>query len=140
MDLIEFLRARLDEDERVARAAIGTAAFAKQTGEWSFEWVDHPHGKIPTVFAVADTGVKTQAASMETAWECQERGAHIARHDPARVLREVEALRRIVDEHHPVDPCDAHDASFRSISCDTLRALAAIWADHEDYRAEWQPV
>ncbi len=66
--------------------------------------------------------------------------AHIARHDPARVLADVAAKRRIMDLHaigH--DPCDAHDASFESIPCDTMRLLALPYAEHESYRPEWAP-
>jgi hypothetical protein len=65
--------------------------------------------------------------------------AHVARLDPGRVLAEVEAKRRIIAEHHPVDPCDAHDASFDTIPCDTLLALASVYAEHPDYREEWKP-
>jgi hypothetical protein len=55
------------------------------------------------------------------------------------VLREVEAKRQIIDEHHPIDPCDAHDASLRSVPCDTLLLLALPYADHPDYRETWTP-
>lgn len=58
--------------------------------------------------------------------------AHIALNDPAHVLRLVAALRAVVELHEPVDPCDAHDASMRSVPCDTLLAIAAIWADAGD--------
>lgn len=57
-------------------------------------------------------------------------------------LAECEAKRRIVSEHggqppYHVDPCDAHDAAGATIPCDTLRALASVYADHPDYRPEW---
>lgn len=62
---------------------------------------------------------------------------------PTRTMRDVEAKRKIVEEHganqHRVDPCDAHDPSGRTIPCDTLRFLAAVYADHPDYRDEWKP-
>jgi hypothetical protein len=99
MTLVEFLKARLDEDEQVAKAASDPGG---------------PH--LP-------------AAQLE----------HARRHDPARVLAEVEAKRRIIDAHHPVDPCDAHDASFETISCDTLLLLALPYADHSDYDEAWRP-
>ena len=50
--LAEFLSARYDEDEAGARAAIGSAAFTKQTGRWSFEKVSGQYGETPIVFAV----------------------------------------------------------------------------------------
>lgn len=69
---------------------------------------------------------------------------HLRRHTPARVLAQVAAMRRIVDEH----PSD--DAGFCGDGiglvgckwawpCPTLRALASTWHDHPDYRQEWHP-
>lgn len=73
-----------------------------------------------------------------TPWVCDEQTDHVAMH-PARVLAQCEAVRRIVEEHADVDPCDAHDASFETIDCDTLRALALPYADHPEFREEWRP-
>jgi hypothetical protein len=59
-----------------------------------------------------------------------------------QLLAECEAKRRIVIEHaenrYRVDPCDAHDADGRTVPCATLLALAAVYADHSDYREEWK--
>lgn len=120
--LVEFLRARLDERERVARAATG--------GAWTaFGIVVEAEDRVEVVYPGRDEGgADTEATA-----------THIALNDPARVLAEVEAIRRILDEHHPIDPCDAHDASMRSIDCDTLCLLALPDAGHPDYLAEWAP-
>lgn len=86
---------------------------------------------------------------------------HIARHDPARVLAQCAALRTVVAEHALYDPEHAMneaewwgndkplDSRQQACSrcgyprefaapypCPTLRALATIWRDHEDYRPE----
>lgn len=67
-DLIEFIRARLDEDERVARWAGG--------GIWH------------DVAAVRESWLA----------ECnREDATHILRHDPARIRAEVDAKRRILE-------------------------------------------
>jgi|HubBroStandDraft_4_1064222.scaffolds.fasta_scaffold586039_2 hypothetical protein len=79
---------------------------------------------------------------------------HIARHDPARVLREVDAKRKILAEHCDTVgsvwiPGHGHDNKFcaRCVDSDrdgdyyaeepgpclTLRALAAVWSGHPDY-------
>jgi hypothetical protein len=68
--------------------------------------------------------------------------------DPARVLAECEAKRRIVelhdrghecsqyDHHGEVDSCTyAHDFD----DCSTLRLLALPYASHPDYQTEWKP-
>lgn len=144
MTLIEFLLQRIAEDEAVATAAVGKATFAQQTGRWSFETVSDQYGPIPIVFAVTDTGAKTQAANMEGAWEREERGAHIARHDPARVLVECNAKRYIVEIHRSWHICPDEDAvedddATKPEPCLTLRIAAAVYSDHPDYLPEWQP-
>jgi len=71
-------------------------------------------------------------------------------YDPARVLAECEAKRRIVDEHAPRvvrwrDTIDINDDECQTCHgsepgvypCDTLRLLALPYADHPDYRASY---
>jgi len=59
--------------------------------------------------------------------------------EPARVLADITAKRRILEEHAPGrDRCDEHDASFRTIPCPTILALATVYADHPDYHEEWE--
>jgi hypothetical protein len=81
---------------------------------------------------------------------------HIARHDPGRVLREVAAMRAIVDgceeaALHPYDlpegVTDGRDDSERSRDEAVLEAmeavagaLATIWDTHPGYRPEWRPL
>jgi hypothetical protein len=76
--------------------------------------------------------------------------AHIARHDPARVQREIEAKRAILAEHQRAPkplpgmswyPCRVctRDRYPQSWPCATVRALAAVWSDHPDYQQEWAP-
>jgi hypothetical protein len=59
---------------------------------------------------------------------------------PARVLREVEALRVIINEHTPgTDVCDAHDAALETVPCPTLLTVAAIYSDRPGYQEDWRP-
>lgn len=55
-------------------------------------------------------------------------------HDPARVLAECEAKRRmlpyLVIPAHRLDHCDR---------CSVLRLLALPYADHGDYDLAWRP-
>ncbi|MFI1524950.1 DUF6221 family protein [Streptomyces griseus] len=69
---------------------------------------------------------------------------HIARHDPARVLREVEAKRRILDEVVPeVEKAEEmiEDEWHTSTDAadDLIRLLALPYADHPDYQDTWRP-
>lgn len=67
--------------------------------------------------------------------------AHVVRHDPARVLAECDAKRRIVEWAAPV-LTNWPTVGLRYISddgLDLLKILALPYADHPDYREEWRP-
>lgn len=137
-ELVEFVRARLDEDEQTARRAGGA-------------WTDGPAANWVT--AASSEAASEPAHRVALVITDGER-AHIVRHDPARVLREVEAKRLLLDEHKPARPkgrpnmerhcltcttAQAWDDTAREANCLTLRLLALPYADHPDYRAEWRP-
>jgi hypothetical protein len=137
-DLVAFIRARLDEDEQAARKAA------------RFKY-DRP----------TDAPWEKARLALGNSFELSS-SAHIARHDPARVLREVEAKRRIVDEHANEGGycriCTIEDRQENTLEgirddgpymvtvqrpllypCPTLRLLALPYADCPDYRQEWKP-
>jgi hypothetical protein len=144
-ELVAFLRARLDEDAELAATGETWSAFDEMHGTRRVD-VDHSFERV-----VACT----------RSW----RGVHIARHDPARVLREVEAKRAVVQLHHIVHRnvawledgqeavaelpvcghCVPRHSAFPSRQdvpegpCATVLLLAAVYADHPDYRQEWTP-
>ncbi|WP_433078897.1 DUF6221 family protein [Dactylosporangium sp. CA-052675] len=115
-DLLAFLAARLDEDERVARAAAGG-------GRWSYPGSDSVAGWALYDEAWVIANLKTYehetydyAARMPAMRDpryvdADANGRHIARHDPARVLREVEAKRALLALHPHrrfAEPLDAN--------------------------------
>lgn len=118
LTLTDFLLARLVEDEVIARAAVA--------GPWEFE--NAPDGFPPMVttstgIAVADTFDKPRLPD----------AAHIARHNPARVLADVAAKRRIVELLGPVANVG------RGINGgEVALALAQPYADHPDFREAWR--
>jgi hypothetical protein len=69
--------------------------------------------------------------------------AHIERHSPARVLREVEAVRAIIKlREQASDPRfddDQWNSGYAAAMRDVLGQLAAVDSDHPDYRPEWKP-
>lgn len=135
--LVEFLRARLDEDEADAKRAV--------PGPWAM--VGEPR----------DTTVFSMPAGISVAHGWLRDLAHIARHDPARVLAEVAAKRRILDEldamphalddgHHEcpmVEPTAWKDprctCGQAELADRVLRLLALPYAGRPGYREEWQP-
>jgi len=141
--IVEFLTARLGEEEAAANAAT--------PGPWK---TDDPLmsdfvGSQPGKHYVADCSVGTgyRSGSIQDA-------DHIARHDPARVLREVVAGRRVLERHRVATGDDLgvrtgscygcgttgefSDPRTRKIDdCPELRDLAAPYADHPDYDPAW---
>ena len=63
---------------------------------------------------------------------------------PARVLRDVKAKRKILAEYKPAARFDGPGEPEYAYGWAeglgmAVRALAAVYSDHEDYRPEWQP-
>ena len=119
LTLADFLRARLGEDEAVARAAA--------VDQWGYE-VGSREG-----FQWASLVL---SAERDTSPEQDE---FIDRHTPARVLADVEAKRRIVDEATNYTPELEHGDNGEWAFDVTLRLLALPHASHPDYRNEWRP-
>ena len=106
MELVEFLRQRLADDEAAAKA-----------------WL--PFGN-------------PDAAARE----------HIARHDPGRMLRDVEGGRRLVEQYEAMrvgaeaaaGTILAGAAKVRLGAYEfALKCWALRYADHPSYRPEWAP-
>ena len=115
-DLVAFMSARLDEDRAVAREAAGL------TECWVAE-----EPAIGVVLVDGEPLIEGHIAGLT---------AHIARHDPARVLHEVAAKRAIIRWHGGLDA----DYDYGTFPDDIIAALAAVYSDHPDYREEWAPV
>lgn len=161
-DLIAFLRAGLDEDEQWALAASRPYPYADgepgvPAAGVRWQWVEGPDWEParpdPAVREfVAEPGVSCNLVSVET-WPSSGRlmprpvateiiemdsaaAGHIVRHDPARVLREVAAKRRIIDECENTINYQDHGWS---LAHPVLRLIALSYADHADYREDWKP-
>ncbi|MET8766347.1 DUF6221 family protein [Streptomyces sp. NPDC004658] len=130
-ELVEFLRARLEEDEAAAKACA--------SAPWAIEIPPMIHVSVQ---ARRDNKWKWGTLGYVATVERDEDRAHIARHDPARVLREVEAKRQILAAHAlngwVCSTCDNEEVD-QDYPCLTLRLLALPYVDHPDYRAEWRP-
>jgi len=138
-DLITWLRAQLDEDEAVANSAT--------SGPWSN---DDPLA-CDGVFAKAIDNFVVDCDYVRMGPFAVHNATHIARHDPARVLAEVEAKRRILDLHHgdwPYDPEDGPgdyswteqcQGCYKPAPCPTVCLLALPYADRPGYQEEWRP-
>ena len=123
---MEFVTARIAEDEDVAkRAAFG----------WGGEWSAAERSVFGPTDAEDDWSVvhadgKLDMVQSEDGDVC----GHIARWDPARVLAEIEAKRRIVLAYIqcPSDMEERDDGLSGAVS-----ALASAWSTHPDYDPGW---
>lgn len=91
-DLVQWLTACLDEDERIARAAADYddgAAHDVEGPPGTWQCLDEAQWFGPSYRG----GVIAPRIGQVNAPEL---GAHIVEHDPARVLREVEAKRKLL--------------------------------------------
>ncbi|MFI9598915.1 DUF6221 family protein [Streptomyces sp. NPDC052043] len=132
--LPDWLHAQLDEDEQIARRAGDSF---RQVGE--------------TGVIVATEGDRAEeCASANWAGIAE----HIAEHDPAQVLREIDAKRRTLERHSPhssgsvdcsmrcerahpgVQVCN-HDG--RRWPCPDVIDLASVYSGRPGYREEWRP-
>jgi len=136
-DLVVFLRARLAEDVRAAIATLKPeVVVGSHRGKPIPRWAVHGSGR-----GLIDEGGGTVRAKDIFPAEAE----HVVRHDPARVLREIEAKRRIVDAY--AEALRIQDG-FRETTGEMMRrtaiemaclAYAVAYADHPDHREEWKP-
>lgn len=122
MTLTEFLLARIAEDEKWALKAKGDRA--GRWASWNRSWDDSPNRDL------AADGMRVATLPM---WLDE----HVARHDPARVLAECEAKRRIVGLH-PEILTICQGCAAETFPCRTLLTLALPYADHPDFQDEWR--
>lgn len=131
--LERFLHARFQEEERIARDAITGApgavwgVMADEIEQVLTSW-DGRTTHTPMVQFGAEDPVQLLT--------------HVARHDPARVLRELEAKRALLEEHRVRDDgrCrTCREAACPRSPCTTLRLLAVPYAGHPGYDDSWRP-
>lgn len=139
MDLVQWLRDQLDEDERIAREAT--------PGPWQNAPTARHHATASgrseeAVFASpTDTGAMVVAATGEASERRNLINAEfIAAHDPARVLREIEAKREVLRlAERAYDYHETFTNGFASALEGTLRLFALAYADRPGFREEWAP-
>lgn len=134
-DLITWLRAQLDDDERIALAAADQ--FGGQGGQ---HWAVNP--ERPEVVSAPTVGhgrgVFAVVYPATTNWGEPVELEHVARHDPARVLADIAAKRRILAAHEKW--CDGYcEAGFDAAHMWSIKALASAYDARPGYREEWRP-
>jgi hypothetical protein len=147
-DLTEFLLARIAEDEATARGA--------HPGPWNHwpeaGWIEVYQGGPTTEGGpygdVIAQGIRPTGSG--TDWNTptgkgpytgtEHTADHICRHDPARVLAECEAKRLVIQAVDSMEARIAQEWGESDDDPDPIIAMAAVYADHPDYRLEWRQV
>jgi len=181
-ELVDFLRARLDEDEQWALAAsapyqyaVGNPPVPEGGVHWTWvvgeNWEPVTSNPAEEEFVSIGDGWSCNLATVEE-WQSvngkwmmrrtyaghieemdPSAAGHIARHDPARVLREIEAKRRIIskvfDYEAKIDgewACGHTPAQIEAGLCPeaqdkdllVLQLLAMPYADHPNFQGAWR--
>lgn len=119
---VAFVEAQIAEDERVARAAIPDRENRPTTYYPDEDEDDGIWGVARGGSQVEGVGIIVYDEGGHTAGQAE----HIARHDPARVLREVEGKRQIIARYQ--------DAVARTSDFDHSTAVAELQVrEYEDF-------
>lgn len=141
-ELVQWLTTQMDEDEQIARAA----CWDDHSDVWTARPPQASYERC-TVVDYLDDGVV--AVTPENA-DDDGVGQHIARHDPARVLREIEAKRQLLEEfsqtgavpdtpERRASPSWKGDFGYLQGLARAVYLLALPYADRPGYREEWRP-
>jgi len=149
VSIVEFLISRIEEDQAAAQAAGGNDG----PPTWLEDDADGVYGVRPDV----DWDEVCQSHTYGVPNECDfnptacgismtddpvlehARARHIARHDPARVLAECAAKRRIVEECAPNVAKDWPFPDGLNLSEFVVAEFAQPYADHPDFDPAWRP-
>lgn len=119
MTLLEFLQARLTEDELTALAAVDGSPTWRSSLDYRDVKDDLGH------YVVEADPLRPSLGQ----------AAHIARHSPARVLADVQAARAAIADYLRLDA--AGELLERGAVENILRLLCAVHSDHPDYNPSW---
>ncbi|MEU6597834.1 DUF6221 family protein [Streptomyces flaveolus] len=139
-ELVQFLRARLDDDELAARKAAALRGCHPAAPARSFRDGDEPTDGRILIVDEPHPGLRRKIGrrwnrSCEGLFMAQ----HIVRHDPARVLAEVDAKRRTIDLYDVAATSPELDRDAWLVLSEVVKLLAVPFASHPDYREEWKP-
>lgn len=130
-ELVAWYRQQLDDDERAAKAA-GRRRWTSDTqitttrddaGVWVL-------GEDGDPVAVARHAFDESGESVSP----HDTGGHIARHDPAAVLADVEAKRAVLE----LCVTETPDTGGRPLALRTVRLLARAYRHRPGWKTEWE--
>jgi hypothetical protein len=145
--ILAFARARLDEDEAAANAAM-----KHTTGTWEVSAYDVGRNSVdlgfkpvalPSMITVRNLGRRTGTPYQDALLYDKGVAAHVARWDPVRVLAEIETkrahlwwLERYIRDRPATNPDDQEYAALLALN--NLKLLAMTWKQHPNFKPAWR--
>jgi hypothetical protein len=127
VELVDFLRARLDEDEALAMEA--------PPGPWHIG-----NAVDPTQPCNVHTFPGARLVADDLNWLVAE---HIARYNPARVLREIEAKREALAHYERIRQHARQGEEVYVLAegavAKQIAIMATAYSDRPGYREDWRP-
>jgi hypothetical protein len=139
-DLVQFIRARLDEEEAACRSTRKDGGgcwnlLAYERGDGAI--YDDTGNPVLTYDVDPKTGIATRYDENPLG---ARQAAFIVRHDPDRVLAEVEAKREMLRQYDNLAYNVMSDDQTGVWALEAvIRAFAVAHADHPDYNQAWRP-
>ncbi|WP_435279143.1 DUF6221 family protein [Streptomyces sp. 1222.5] len=149
-ELVRWLGEQLDEDERIARAAIAAVGDVPGAADWRFGNAYTDEGG--TYWQITTMTPSTDGFSLVELVGCGMSGGgahepeiarHAVEHDPARVLREIDAKRHMVADYGEAlrmrDRLEPNTSGYRHWDnralglLHALRHAAAVYTDRPGY-------
>jgi hypothetical protein len=126
VSIIEFLEARIGEDEALAIAVIA-----------KYDPDDWENSTATGNFWPEEVAFWDSATPYRTLAECEVKRSIVAMHGPVKDEGWVSWAPRRADGHLWCGMCGSVDDSPEPYPCGTLKALSALYKDHPDYQQEW---
>lgn len=133
--MLAFWRSRLGEDEQAANKAAEPCGCHPPAPSWVFG-DEETDGRI-LVAGDPHPGMKRRLGKRwSSSYDGLFAACHIVRHDPARVLRDVDAARkRLAALSDAIEAGrDSYDLASALLPYELLP-----YADHPDYKESWRP-
>lgn len=128
-DLVRWLTAQLDEEQRIAEAATDGP------------WIAEVSGETGNCVIPADAQSTREYVAKTQLYAAVFDAEHIACHNPSRVLREIDTKRQVLARYEELRAASKEQGLIGDVTEEyqdfLLRLLALPYADREGYRAEW---
>jgi hypothetical protein len=139
-DLIAFVKARLDEDQKTAEAAAELCGCHPAAPVWTH--IGDPDDGDRIVIEGDPHSDRMTKLKLTRKWSRTYQdlfhGRHIARHDPKAVLADIAFKRQLLVLFDISNKEGFGGSDGWVLIRDAVYQLAALWSDHKEYNPNWK--